>query len=247
MAKEKDNLLSIDDFNINKVMDKVKEMRNGFTLESDFQFVVGRAILDLYNVDVIMEYNPNQENIDIENESKEDNEGNKDKKREYIDIMVIGNDQFIPIELKYKHSQCKVKIKEEEKDTGYYKLTNQSCQTYHREKYAEDIERIHKIKEESKIINNPITGKKMRFKVGYAIFLTNFHHFKNKSKNYKKYLLYEDENKKEQPFNVRITEIEGLTDYKMQWYKDKEKFKYIEIKKGKEEDNSFEYVITTIK
>lgn len=244
MKKEKDNRLSIDDFNINKVMDNVKEMRNGFTLESDFQFVIGSAILDLYKVDVIMEYNPDQDNIDIENESKEDNEGNKDKKREYIDIMVIGNDQFIPIELKYKHSQCKVKIKEEKENTGYYKLANQSCRTYHRQKYAEDIKRISEIKTKFKTIKNPITNGDMDFKEGYAIFLTNYHNFRTK-KHKGGYNLYED--KKDQPFNVRITEIEGLTDYKMQWYKDEEKFKYIEIKKDEEIPNSFEYVITTIK
>lgn len=146
------------EFDIKEVMDEVKKnsKRNGFTSEFDLQFFIGVAIKKLYKEDVtiVMEYRyPNP----TENEEV----------RQYLDILVIMNDKYYPIELKYKHKGDNIEITEKLK----YDLSNQTCTTDHRKKYCDDIKRILRLRE-----TNEMNG--FNFEEGYAILLTNYD-FKN--------------------------------------------------------------------
>ena len=102
------------EFNINDVMAKVKELRIGFTSERDFQFIMGVAIRKLYkNANVVMEYKYPKKAL-INN-----------KERQFVDIMVIINDNWYPIELKYNYKKCDIHITEELKYELEFHLAGQ--------------------------------------------------------------------------------------------------------------------------
>lgn len=102
----------------------------------------------------------------------------------HIDILVIIDNQWIPIELKYKTKGC-VKIVNNEK----FYLKNHSAKDIGCYLYLKDIQRIEKIKDN---INN--------FSKGYSIFLTNdLSYTKGPQKNntfYKQFSLEDNTTKK---------------------------------------------------
>lgn len=127
-------------FDILDVIEHVKLKRRIFVSEADMQFEFAWTIKELYpNVKVRLEYCPE---FDL---------------NMHIDILVIIDNEWIPIELKYKTKGC-VKVVDNEK----YNLKNQGAKDIGCYLYLKDIQRIEKIKDN---INN--------FNKGYSIFLTN--------------------------------------------------------------------------
>lgn len=202
-------------FDIEAIMNEVKILRECFfTSERDLQFVVGLAIMKKYKKDatVVMEYNP-------DNKSNQQPFKVKDNHRQYIDILVIMDNKYYPIELKYKHKKQIIKITENLE----YVLSNQSCTTNHRERYCEDIERILNLQNKKIKINN------FDFAEGYAIFLTNYEQFKEeKTKNQEKYFLSESKIKENNGVKEINKKFKNAT-YDMKWYDydKKEKFSYL--------------------
>ncbi len=182
------------EFNIKNVMEEVEEnsLRYGFISECDFQFIIGVAIMKLYkDATVVMEYKYPEEALL--------------KKDENIDILVIMNNKYYPIELKYKHKGCENLKITNDLD---YELTNQSCTTEHRINYCDDIDRLLKLR----------NIKKFKFAEGYAILLTNCEQFRYKRKSGKqqeKYLLYETEIKDK---GVNEIKAKYKEDYYMDWF-----------------------------
>ncbi len=192
------------EFDIENVMKEVKEnsLRYGFVSECDFQFIIGVAIMKLYkDATVVMEYEYPRDTLLKEGE------------RQYIDILVIMNNKYYPIELKYKHKGCeKLQITND----LYCKLTNYSCTTEHRINYCEDIDRLLELRK----------TKEFNVAEGYAILLTNYEQFRNKTKSgrqQEKYLLYEDEIKDK---GVNEIKAKYKEDYYMEWF-DFDKFSYL--------------------
>ena len=127
-------------FDICKLIKDLSSKRKIFVSEADFQLELAWLIKEQYpNAKVRLEYCP-QFNPSM-----------------HIDILVIINEQWIPIELKYKTKGCKKFI-----DDEYYDLKNHSAKDVNCYAYLKDIQRIEFVKE------NEDT-----FKEGYAILLTN--------------------------------------------------------------------------
>lgn len=192
------------EFNIKDIINKMN--RYNFISEYDLQFIMGVAIKKLYkNATVAMEYCYSTQN----------------NNRQYIDIFVIMDNKYYPIELKYKHKGCNnLKIT----DNLDYNLTNQSCTTEHRQKYCKDIERILNLRN-LKIHN-------FDFEKGYAILLTNYKPFRDDElgKQQKNYLLHENKIKHN---GINEIKAEYKKDYEMEW---------VDFDKQKQ----FSYLITTI-
>ena len=127
-------------FYIDKLIKDLSNKRKLFVSEADFQLELAWLIKEQYpDAKVRLEYCP-QFNPSM-----------------HIDILVIINEQWIPIELKYKTKGCKKLI-----DNEYYDLKNHSAKDINCYAYLKDIKRIEFVKE------NVDT-----FKEGYAILLTN--------------------------------------------------------------------------
>lgn len=128
------------DFDINDVINKLKTRRKIFFSEADFQLELGWVIKELYpDVKVYPEFAP-QFNPEI-----------------HIDILVIQDGKWIPIELKYKTKKSSFTI-----DTIQYNLKNQLAKDSNSYLYLKDIQRIESVKKN-------VT----KFQKGFAIFLTN--------------------------------------------------------------------------
>lgn len=90
--------MEINDFNIIKAIDSIKEKRKVFHSEADFQFALAWEIKRLYlEVDVRLEYAYKVED-----------------KIYHIDILVMIEGKFIPIELKYKTLKKSLIVDDEE-------------------------------------------------------------------------------------------------------------------------------------
>lgn len=127
-------------FNIKLVMSKLKENRKVFVSEADFQLELAWIIKDIYpNAKVRLEYCPS---FDF---------------NMHIDILVIFDNKWIPIELKYKTKGCTKKV-----DDEIFNLKNHGAKDVNCYLYLKDIQRIEKIK------NNA-----SNFIEGYTIFITN--------------------------------------------------------------------------
>lgn len=138
--KREDNSLGDVMFDIYKIIDKLKEKRKLFVSEADFQLELAWIIKEEYsNAKVRLEYSPSFD------------------PNMHIDILVVINDKWIPIELKYKTKGC-IKVVDEEE----YHLKNHGAKDVNCYLYLKDIQRIERIKEK---INN--------FEKGYTIFITN--------------------------------------------------------------------------
>lgn len=127
-------------FNIENVLIQLSKRRKLFVSESDFQLELAWMIKESYpNAIVRLEYCP-QFDTDM-----------------HIDILVILEDMWIPIELKYKTKGCKKTV-----DGEFYNLKNHSAKDVNCYAYLKDIQRIEKIKENV-----------LSFQEGYAILITN--------------------------------------------------------------------------
>lgn len=126
---------------INLIIEKLKEKRPIFVSEADFQFTMAWVIQKLYpNALIRLEYCPADFDTSM-----------------HIDILVIVNGRWIPIELKYKTKRC---IKEFNKEKFILKNHGAiDCGCYD---YLKDIARIEKVKSNTSL-----------FEEGYAIMLTN--------------------------------------------------------------------------
>ena len=132
------NLLDL--INIDLILHKLKEKRTIFVSEADLQLELAWIIKDEYpHAKVRLEYCPA---FDL---------------NMHIDILVILDGKWIPIELKYKTKGCQKIV-----DGEYYDLKNHSAKDVNCYAYLKDIQRIESIK-----------SNVSSFQEGYAILLTN--------------------------------------------------------------------------
>ncbi|MBE6816414.1 MAG: hypothetical protein E7520_01770 [Ruminococcaceae bacterium] len=126
--------------NIDTIMNRLKERRRVFVSEADFQLEFAWVIKELYpNYDIRLEYCPAFD------------------RRMHIDILVITDRGWIPIELKYKTKGCTIIDNAET-----FVLANHSAKDVNCYAYLKDIQRIEQIREKAKT-----------FAEGYAVMLTN--------------------------------------------------------------------------
>ena len=124
-------------FDIRNVIAFLKEKRKSFVSEADFQFALAWEIQNLYpDAKILLEYP-----VDFD-------------KSMHLDILVILNNKWIPIELKHKT------IEHGAIDLGGYN-------------YFKDISRIEKVRK----------NKPLEFYKGYAIMITNFVNYKKPPQN----------------------------------------------------------------
>lgn len=127
-------------FNIDKLIEKLSNRRKLFVSEADFQLELAWLIKELYpNAIVRMEYCPQFDT------------------NMHIDILVTIEEEWIPIELKYKTKGCNKQV-----DGELYNLKNHSAKDINCYAYLKDIQRIETIR---KNVSS--------FKEGYAILITN--------------------------------------------------------------------------
>lgn len=132
----------IDTNYVNNILKELSEKRPIFYSEADFQFSLAMEIRRKFN-SLRLEW-PFEESID----------------NQYLDILIIGDDSYIPIELKYKTkriSERAIPIKGE-----LYHLKDQGAQDISRYHFLKDIQRVEILK-----------GKNNKIKKGFVIFLTN--------------------------------------------------------------------------
>ena len=128
------------EFNIELIISKLKEKRKIFVSEADFQLEIAWIIKELYpTAKVRMEYCPS---FDF---------------NMHIDILVVIDNEWIPIELKYKTKGCSKII-----DDEIFNLKNHGAKDVNCYLYLKDIQRIERIRDNVK-----------EFKEGYTIFITN--------------------------------------------------------------------------
>lgn len=127
-------------FDIDLVLEVLKRRHKIFRNEDDLKVKLYDVIRDIYR------------NVRIETEYSAPFSTRKD-----IDIVVIINNEYYPIELKYKNSSFKGIV-----DNIEYDLPADYAQNIGRYLFLKDIERIEKFRD-----NEPL------FKKGYTIFITN--------------------------------------------------------------------------
>ena len=127
-------------FDMNLVMDTLREKKKIFRDESDFKQELSDIIQDIYDdVRVHKEYPANFNT------------------KKNIDIVVKINNEYYPIEVKYKRKTYKGIV-----DNIEYSLPSDNAQTENSYHIVKDIERIEKFRD-----NEPM------FNTGYTLFLTN--------------------------------------------------------------------------
>ena len=125
---------------IEECIDELRKKRPLFISEADFQVELAWILMKKYpSAKVRCEYSPAFD------------------PKMHIDILVIKDNKWIPIELKYKTKGC---IKE--LDGEVYNLKNHGAKDVNCYLYNKDIERIETIRENVKV-----------FEEGYTIFITN--------------------------------------------------------------------------
>lgn len=130
----------VEKFNIELIISKLKEKRRIFVSEADFQLEMAWIIKEQYpNAKVRLEYCPT---FDFSM---------------HIDILVIIDNRWIPIELKYKTKGCKKTV-----DSETFNLKNHGAKDVTCYLYLKDIQRIEKIRDNVS-----------EFREGYTIFITN--------------------------------------------------------------------------
>lgn len=138
-------------FDIKKIIKMLMKKRPVFVSEADFQLEFAWVIKKLYpKFKVRLEYVPEFD------------------RKMHIDILVITDKGWIPIELKYKTKRCTVK---EGNET--YVLANHGAKDVNCYLYLKDIQRIENIKKK----------KGIQFVEGYTVMLTNEESYINAPKN----------------------------------------------------------------
>lgn len=170
----RDNLKNNKVFDIYRIINKLKQKRKIFVSEADMQLELAWLIKQEYpQAKVRMEYCPS---FDFSM---------------HIDILVIYNEKWIPIELKYKTKGCK-----KEFDGEIYNLKNHGAKDVNCYLYLKDLQRIERIRN-----NVPI------FSEGYTIFITNE-------------LSYSKRPRKEDCFYKQFSLENGITKSgKLDWHK----------------------------
>ena len=136
--------------NIQNCLEKLMIKRQIFVSEADFQLELAWIIKDKYpSAKVRCEYTP------LFDPSM------------HIDILVIMDNKWVPIELKYKTKGC---VKEYKGDV--YNIKNHFAKDQGCYDYLKDIQRIERVRHEMR-----------SFEEGYAIFITNDKGYKNKPKD----------------------------------------------------------------
>lgn len=111
-----------------KVIEELSEERPIFLSEDDMKLEIAWKIKTMYpDAQIRLEYSLNYKKYNLDT-------------YERIDILVIINNGWIPIELKYKKKKFEKTIKDE-----YFYLRNDGAQDQGRYNYLRDIERIEKI------------------------------------------------------------------------------------------------------
>lgn len=122
------------------IVDRLKNRRKIFVSEADFQLELAWTIKENYpNAKIRLEYCPS---FDL---------------NMHIDILVIMNNKWYPIELKYKTKGCKKIV-----DNEIFNLKNHNAKDVNSYLYLKDIMRIEKIRDNVK-----------EFDKGYTMFITN--------------------------------------------------------------------------
>lgn len=130
----------MNDFDLNVAIEQLKTKRAVFASEADFQFELAWIIKEQNPEALVrLEYCPSF------NTSM------------HIDILVIRDGKWIPIELKYKTKSCNIKFNDE-----FFVLKNHGAKDVNCYLYLKDIQRIESIKETAP-----------EFLEGYTVFLTN--------------------------------------------------------------------------
>ncbi|MFO8133313.1 MAG: hypothetical protein R6U10_05210 [Thermoplasmatota archaeon] len=130
------------------------ELHRIFHSEADFQHALSWELHKQYCEDTdrqIRLERPKLIPVNINSKNRKEINAKNQKERIYIDILIRGNHEIIPIELKYK--TAKLKIDE-------FDLKEHSSHDTSRYDYVKDIERIEKV----------LSGQNG---YGFAIFLTN--------------------------------------------------------------------------
>lgn len=134
-----------------KILKELSKDRPIFVSEEDMQLELAWKIKNMYpNAQIRLEYSPNLKKYKLDTYTR-------------IDILVIINDKWIPIELKYKKKEFKTIVNNE-----YFYLRNDGAQDQGRYNYLKDIERIEKISE-----------CVPEFLEGYTLLITNDLSYKN--------------------------------------------------------------------
>lgn len=142
-------------FDINLVLNNLREKRKIFRDENDLKQELSNSIYDTYN------------NIRVDREYP----ANFDTKKA-IDIVVIMDNKFYPIEVKYKRKTYKGIV-----DNIEYNLPSDNAHNENCYRAIRDIERIEKFKD-----NEPKVDK------GYTIFLTNDLSYLNEPRENSQYI-----------------------------------------------------------
>lgn len=128
------------DFDMDLIVNKLKQKRKVFVSEADFQLELAWVIKENYpDAKIRLEYPPS---FDL---------------NMHIDILVVIDNKWYPIELKYKTKGCKKII-----DDEIFNLKNHGAKDVNSYLYLKDIMRIEKVRNN---INN--------FGNGYTMFITN--------------------------------------------------------------------------
>ncbi len=128
------------EFNIESIITNLQQRRQLFVSEADFQLEMAWVIKELYPASKVrLEYTP-RFNPDM-----------------HIDILVIFDNNWIPIELKYKTKGCTYNL-----NGDFYYLKNHGAKDVNCYLYLKDIQRIETIKNHVPF-----------FQEGYTVFLTN--------------------------------------------------------------------------
>ena len=128
------------DFDMDLIVNKLKQKRKIFVSEADFQLELAWVIKENYpNAKIRLEYPPS---FDL---------------NMHIDILVVIDNKWYPIELKYKTKGCKKII-----DDEIFNLKNHGAKDVNSYLYLKDIMRIEKVRNN---VNN--------FGNGYTMFITN--------------------------------------------------------------------------
>lgn len=129
------------------IVDKLKDRRKIFVSEADFQLELAWTIKENYpNAKIRLEYCPT---FDF---------------NMHIDILVIIDNKWYPIELKYKTKGCKKIV-----DDEIFYLKNHGAKDVNSYLYLKDIMRIERIRDNVK-----------DFDTGYTMFITNDLSYANK-------------------------------------------------------------------
>lgn len=127
-------------FHLEPVIDTLRQRRKIFVSEADFQLELAWIIKEQYpQAKVRLEYCPDfAPNL-------------------HLDILVIIDGRWIPIELKYKTKSCRKVV-----DGEVFNLKNHAAQDISRYLYLKDLQRIEYIRDQAP-----------EFLEGYTVFITN--------------------------------------------------------------------------